>query len=121
MSGGDKASQDAAALGAEIAVFGALLQSFGQKWAAAPMPPSADPKEIARVRTLWAVPASNGAAIALARFCWLTAPPGSTADQLATHLQLIVHQGFLTAYQTADAGDFWLHVERYTKELPDGG
>lgn len=121
MSGADREAQDATALGAEIAVFGALLQSFGQKWADEPVAPSVEPEEIARVRALWAVPASNGAAIALAKFCWLTAPTGSTADQLATHLQLIVHQGFLAAYQTADAGDFWLHVERYTKELPDGG
>jgi hypothetical protein len=105
------AAQEEVALAAEIAVLGALMETFGTAWAEAPDAPSADPAAIVKAREAWAVPASNGAAIALAKFAWVTAPPEGTAHQLAEHLRGIIHQGWLAAYQSAGAGDFWAHVK----------
>jgi hypothetical protein len=84
-----------------------LIGTFGEAWATDPAPASRDPSEVDRVRREYVAPVFAGALRALIQFAWITAPPGSTVDQIQAHMEGNLRA--LTAIVTPPipAGDFW--------------
>lgn len=106
-------------IGAEL--FVEITQAFGQRWSAdEEIEPSAAPlmRELARLR--YAIPVGMGAMLAMARYAWEMAPPGSSAAMLVGHMTATAHAAAVAVLADGgEAGGFWREVAK-AEEAADG-